>query len=72
MNILPEPPDSGQGQHWLSTSARLPLNLVDAATLLGYLTMRDADEQDVPAAASLSVKLGTDFYLGTILSLKRV
>ena len=67
MNIFSELPGSGQGQHWLSAHAHLPLELVEAASLLGYLAMRDTDEQDVPAIASLRVKLGTDFYLGTVL-----
>ena len=50
-----------------STSAHLPLNLVEAATLLSYFTMRDAEDRDIPAAAAYRAKKNTDFYLGAVL-----
>src|SRR5258708_8610171 len=56
-----------QAQHPFSRSARLALGLVEAATLFSYLTIRDADDRDVPAAAAIRVKRATDFYLGPVL-----
>jgi hypothetical protein len=62
-----ERPGDAQAQRLFSRSTYPSLGLVEAATLFGYLTMRDADDRDVPAAAAIRVKRGTDFYLGPVL-----
>ena len=67
MSTFSERPDSEQAQRSFFANAHLPLGLVEAATLLGYWTMRDAEDRDVPAAAALWMKRHTDFYLGAIL-----
>jgi len=67
MSTFSERPDSEQAQRLFFANAHLPLGLVEAATLLGYWTMRDAEDRDVPAAAALWMKRHTDFYLGAIL-----
>ncbi len=63
MSTFSERPDSEQAQRLFFANAHLPLGLVEAATLLGYWTMRDAEDRDVPAAAALWMKRHTDFYL---------
>src|SRR6266436_9427020 len=67
MSTFSERPDSEQAQRLFFANAHLPLGLVEAATLHGYWTMRDAEDRDVPAAAALWMKRHTDFYLGAIL-----
>ena len=67
MNMFPEWAGREQAQHLFSSGTHLPLDLVEAATLFSYLTMRDADDRDVPAAAAMRVKRNTDYYLGFVL-----
>jgi hypothetical protein len=56
MSYGPERPGNTQSQRLFSASAGLPLELVGAATLLSYLTMRDAEDRDIPAAAAFFVR----------------
>ena len=63
MSTFSERPDSEQAQRLFFASARLPPGLVEAATLLGYWTMRDAEDRDVPTVAAFWMKRQTDFYL---------
>lgn len=67
MNTFPERPGYEQAQRLFSAGAHLPLGLVEAATLLSYFTIRDAEDRDIPAAAAYRPKKNTDFYLGTVL-----
>ena len=67
MGYSPERPGNAQSQRLFSASAGLPLDLVGAATLLSYLTMRDAEDRDIPAAAAFFVRKNTDFFLGAVL-----
>jgi hypothetical protein len=67
MSTFSERPDSEQAQRLLFANVHLPLGLVEAATLLGYWTMRDAEDRDVPAAAAFRMKRQKEFYLGAIL-----
>ena len=67
MSTPPERPGDAQAQHLFSRSTHLSLGLVEAAMLFSYLTIRDADDRDVPAAAAIRVKRATDFYLGPVL-----
>jgi hypothetical protein len=67
MSTPPERPGDAQAQRLFSRSTYPSLGLVEAASLFSYLTMRDADDRDVPAAAAIRVKRGTDFYLGPVL-----
>src|SRR5258708_7713500 len=62
-----ERPGDAQAQRLFSRSAHLSLGLVEAATLFSYMTIRDADDRDVPTAAAIRVKRATDFYLGPVL-----
>ncbi len=62
-----ERPGDAQAQRLFSRSTHLSLGLVEAATLFSYLTIRDADDRDVPTAAAIRVKRATDFYLGPVL-----
>src|SRR5258708_35138785 len=67
MSAPPERLGDAQAQRLFSRSTHLSLGLVEAATLFSYLTMRDAGDRDVPAAAAIRVKRATDFYLGPLL-----
>ncbi len=67
MSTPPERPGDAQAQRLFSRSTHLSLGLVEAATLFSYLTMRDAGDRDVPAAAAIRVKRATDYYLGPVL-----
>src|SRR5215472_7838443 len=67
MSTFSERPGSEQAQRLFFASAHLPLGLVEAATLLGYWTMRDAEDRDVPTAAAFGMKRQKEFYLGAIL-----
>lgn len=67
MSTFPERPGYEQAQRMFSTSAHLPLDLVEAATLLSYFTMRDAEDRNIRAAAAYRAKKNTDFYLGAVL-----
>ena len=67
MSMFPELPGSAQAQRLFSANASLPLGLVEAATIFGYLTMRDAQDRDVPAAAAWRVRRYTDYYVGAVL-----
>lgn len=67
MSTSPERAGYGQTQHLFSPGTQLPLGLVEAATLLSYLTIRDAEDRDIPAAASSRGRKNRDFYLGAVL-----
>lgn len=67
MSTFSERPDYEQAQRLFFANAHLPLGLVEAATLLGYWTMRDAEDRDVPTAAAFGMKRQKEFYLGAIL-----
>jgi len=67
MSYGPERPGNTQSQRLFSASAGLPLELVGAETLLSYLTMRDAEDRDIPAAAAFFVRKNSDFFLGAVL-----
>lgn len=67
MSRFPEWTGSQQAQWWFSPSTPLPLDLLEAATLFSYLTMRDAEDRDVPAAAAIRVRRQTDYHLGIVL-----
>ncbi len=67
MNTFPERTGSQQAQRLFSTSTTLPLDLLEAATLFSYLTMKDAEDRGVPAAAAIRARRHTDYLLGAVL-----
>src|SRR5262252_5119897 len=67
MSTFPEWRRDAQAQRLFASSTQPPLSLVEAATLFSYLTMRETDGRDIPAAAAVRVKRHTDYYLGSIL-----